>query len=229
MSTCPVCGAPTAALLCTACGYDGSADLGRYPTFLSLSPGTPAPAHWDLLRCPGCGSVRFGLSRSSGVPVCLVCRQPYPSGQFHHAAPSAARMLTAFAAGMGHWAAAFADGCAASAGDDRHGQCALSDWSSVTAVAVGDSHTAALRRDGTVIAAGNTVGGRCSVQNWSGITAIAAGAYHTIGLRADGTVLTAGFHHPDRQTVRQWSGITAIAAGDTHVAALRSDRTVVAA
>ena len=67
MSECPVCGGAMTAALCPVCGYDLSADYGRFPTFAPLPPSTAAPAHWQLLRCPTCGSLRFGLQRKDGL------------------------------------------------------------------------------------------------------------------------------------------------------------------
>nr|HML49730.1 chromosome condensation regulator [Clostridia bacterium] len=88
------------------------------------------------------------------------------------------------AAGRRHSVAIRSDGTAVAAGDNKLGQCNLSDWRDIVAIAAGNvhmasntgnSHTVGLKSDGTVVAAGWNAHGQCDVDSWRGIVAVAAG------------------------------------------------------
>ena len=121
-----------------------------------------------------------------------------------------------------------ADGTVVATGDNKYGQCEVSEWRDIVAVAVGERHTVCLHSDGTVVAAGRNVDGQCNVSDWTNIIAICAGEYHTVGLRSNGTVVATGYNEFCQCDVSAWRNIVAISAGEEHTLGLRSDGTVVA-
>ncbi len=48
-------------------------------------------------------------------------------------------------------------------GDNKYGQCNVSDWSDIVSIAVGSYHVIGLKSDGTVVAAGRDTEGQCSL------------------------------------------------------------------
>lgn len=138
------------------------------------------------------------------------------------------RDIVAIAAGDWHTAGLSADGTVIMAGNNRYGQCHVSQWHNIKSVAAGYLHTAGLRSDGTVVATGANKHHQCEVGDWRGIMAVAAGSYHTVGLKSDGTVVAAGSNQYGQCEVSNWREIVAIAAGCAHTLGLKADGSVVA-
>lgn len=95
-------------------------------------------------------------------------------------------------AGSEHTIGIKCDGSVAATGENRNGQCEVSDWHDIVAVSAGYLHTIGLMADGTVVSEGGNYNGQCDVRNWRDIVAISAGKYHTVGLKSDGTVVAVG-------------------------------------
>lgn len=73
------------------------------------------------------------------------------------------------AAGPRHTVGLKSDGTVTAAGDNKNGQCEVSNWRDIVAVAAGSYHTIGLKSDGTVTAAGGNEYGQCKVSGWRGI------------------------------------------------------------
>ena len=116
-----------------------------------------------------------------------------------------------------------ADGTVVAVGNNDHGQCNLSSWTSIVQVAASLYHTVGLKADGSVVATG---GG--DVSSWTGIIQVAAGDSHTVGLKADGTVVAVGNNSSGQCNVAGWTGIMQVAAGSGHTIGLKVDGSVVA-
>ena len=54
----------------------------------------------------------------------------------------------------------------AAVGDNREGQCNVSDWRDVVAIAYSGDRTVGLHADGTVVATGKNDSGQCNVSDW---------------------------------------------------------------
>lgn len=54
-------------------------------------------------------------------------------------------------------------------GDNKDGQCNISDWRDIVSVSAGNYHTVGLKSDGTVIVVGSNKYGQCDVSGWSDI------------------------------------------------------------
>lgn len=131
-------------------------------------------------------------------------------------------------AGGVHTVGLMVDGSVIAAGDNKRGQCNVSDWTDIVEVSAGFYHTVGLNADGTVVAVGNNDEGQCNVSDWTDVVAIAAGALHTIGLKTDGTVVAVGYNDNRQCNVSGWTDITSVSAGFDHTVGLKSDGTVVA-
>lgn len=127
------------------------------------------------------------------------------------------------ALGFYHTLGLKADGTVLACGDNRYGQCDVSQWSKVKAVAAGAYHSVALLEDGTVQAAGRGSEGQCDVESWTEIVQIAAADYATLGLRSDGTLLYTGYL--GTVDLSAWTGLTSICAGSYSFAAIKADGT----
>ena len=121
------------------------------------------------------------------------------------------------------------DGTVVAAGDNKDGQCDVSDWTDVVAVACGYGHTVGLKSDGTVVAAGYNKFGQCDVSDWTDVVAIACSGDHTVGLKSDGTVVAAGYNKDGQCNVSDWTDVVAVACSRSNTVGLKSDGTVVAA
>lgn len=140
---------------------------------------------------------------------------------------------SAVAAGFRHSVALKADGTVVATGENKYGQCDVSDWRDIVAVAVGNahtgnSHTVGLRSDGTVVAVGWNKYGQCDVQGWRNVVAVAAGSHHAVALKADGTVVAAGRNDHGQCNVDRWREVVAIAAGCAHTVAVTAGGTAFA-
>jgi alpha-tubulin suppressor-like RCC1 family protein len=122
----------------------------------------------------------------------------------------------AIATGPRHSVALKSDGTVMAVGDNKYGQCNVSDWRKIVSVAAGNvhmapntgnAHTIGLKSDGTVVAVGWNARGQCSVSGWRNIVAVAAGCTHTLGLKSDGTVVAVGDNEYGQCDVNDWRDI----------------------
>src|SRR5690606_2066830 len=120
------------------------------------------------------------------------------------------------AAGRRHTVALKTDGTVTAVGDNKYGQCNVSDWCNIVAVVAGNvhmarntgnAHTIGLKSDGTVTAVGWNRHDQCDVSDWRGIVAVAAGWCRTIGVKSDGTVVAVGENDYGQCDVSGWSSI----------------------
>jgi tetratricopeptide (TPR) repeat protein len=132
------------------------------------------------------------------------------------------------AAGYSHTVALKSDGTVLAVGDNKYGQCDVSNWTEITSLVAGSTHTIGLKSDGTVLAVGKNNNKQCEVTDWTNIVAVAAGLYHTVGLKSDGTVVAVGENGKGQCDVTDWTNIVAISAGSYYTIGLKSDGTVVA-
>ena len=96
------------------------------------------------------------------------------------------------AVGDHHTVGLRADGTVVTTGENRSGQCNVSEWSDIIAIAAGTDHTVGLKADGTVVATGMEKWGACNVSEWSDIVAITAYDFMTVGVKSDGTIVSTG-------------------------------------
>ena len=132
-----------------------------------------------------------------------------------------------FSAGRAHTVGLKSDGTVVAVGNNKFGQCNISNWYDIVAVVAGSDLTLGLKSDGTVLAVGNNYSGQCNISEWKNIAAIATGNSHTVGLKSDGTVLAVGRNDEGQCNVMSWKNIVAISAG-SHTVGLKSDGTVLA-
>lgn len=126
------------------------------------------------------------------------------------------------------------NGTVIATGDNRAGQCNVSDWKDIIAVTGDAFHSVGLKSDGTVVATTITEpnkkfdAGQCNVSSWKDIIDIAVGHAHTVGLKADGTVVAAGSNRAGQCNVNDWKDIIAISARGALTLGLKADGTVIA-
>ncbi|MDQ0495106.1 alpha-tubulin suppressor-like RCC1 family protein [Paenibacillus brasilensis] len=120
------------------------------------------------------------------------------------------------AAGRRHTVGLKTDGTVTAVGDNKYGQCNVSDWCHIVSVVAGNvhmatntgnAHTIGLKSDGTVTAVGWNRHDQCDVSDWHDIRAVAAGCAHTLGLKSDGTVVAVGDNDYGQCDVSGWSSI----------------------
>ncbi|MCR5577115.1 MAG: protein kinase [Oscillospiraceae bacterium] len=99
------------------------------------------------------------------------------------------------------------DGTVVASGENRHGECNVSDWTDIVAVAVGMGYTVGLKSDGTVVVAGRGSYGAHKVTDWTDIVSIAADTSNTVGLKSDGTVVAVGYAKDGACDVSDWTDI----------------------
>lgn len=138
------------------------------------------------------------------------------------------KRYVAIAGGMDHTAILYNDGTVKAIGNNKYGQCDVSDWTDIVQISTRGDFTVGLKSDGTVVAVGDNSYGQCDVQYWRDVVAISASAEHTVGLRADGTVVAAGDNGIGECNVDSWLGVKAISAGNSHTLGLKEDGTVYA-
>ena len=141
-----------------------------------------------------------------------------------------ASQMCRVAAGAYHSVGVSNSGSISKAGENDHGQCDLTNGSSILSLNAGYSFTVALRDDYTASAWGNNNVHQCDVSGWNSIVMVSAGGQHTLGLRADGTVVATGADSRGQCSgVADWDNIVAIAAGYDISVGLKLDGTVVTA
>jgi len=120
------------------------------------------------------------------------------------------------------------NGSVIATGNNKDGQCNVSDWHDIVAVSAGYVHTVGLKSDGSVVAVGNNWNGRCNVSDWKDIIAVSAGNFYTVGLKSDGSVVAVGDNEDGQCNVSDWEDIIAVAVGYNHTVGLKSDGSAVA-
>lgn len=115
------------------------------------------------------------------------------------------------------------DGTLEAYGDNKYGQCNVSNWRDMAAVSAGENHTVGLSKNGTVVAVGDNEYDQCSVSGWKDIVAISAGNQHTVGLKSDGTVVAVGRNRVGECDVYDLKEIVAISAGGNNTTVLKKD------
>lgn len=73
------------------------------------------------------------------------------------------------AAGRRHTVGLRSDGTVTAVGDNKFGQCKVSEWRDIVSVSAGCAHTLGLQSDGTMVAVGDNDYGQCDVREWSNI------------------------------------------------------------
>lgn len=119
------------------------------------------------------------------------------------------------------------DGTVVAVGNNRYGQCNLSDWDNIISVSLGYEHSVGLKSDGTVIAAGNNIRGQCNVSDWVDIISISTGDSYTIGLKSDGTVVAVGDNRKGQCNVLDWQNIVSVVASSESTMGVKADGTIV--
>ena len=110
----------------------------------------------------------------------------------------------AVSAGGAHTVGLKSDGTVVACGDNKCGQCNVSNWKDALAVAASLRYTVGLKSDGTVVACGENDDGQCDVSSWTDIVAVADGIICTVGLKSDGTVVTCGENEYGQCNVSGW-------------------------
>jgi alpha-tubulin suppressor-like RCC1 family protein len=168
--------------------------------------------------------IRLGI-RSDGTIVWDSSYYTYHYG-FSHDDISAWKDIKDISIGYngGHIVGLENDGTVVAAGDNKYGQCDVSDWTDFKAIYAKNGATLGLKNDGTVVAAGNDAYGELGVSQWTDMEEIYVGYNYTVGLRSDGIVATAGRGSP---AVSGWSGVVSLITNSHGVFGLKSDGRVV--
>lgn len=131
--------------------------------------------------------------------------------------------------GYRHIIALKEDGTVIATGDNRSGQCDVSEWKDIIAVAATESASIGLKSDGTVCAIG-----RCNynsnlneVSSWTDIVAICI-SDGIVGIKSDGTVVTT-YGIEDDKEIANWRNIVAIDTEWNHTIGLTIDGHVIGA
>lgn len=246
---CPVCEKEMDSWAC-GCGYDGSRDYEKFPTFGQIPEGIVSVSGQrdrrnNLVRCEGCGGHTFVINKKMGSLACSGCgralsaeelrpladalgmqktaRKPEPKPEMKPAAPKQTAPAQSEKLVM-------PGDLLNVLGKIRQKQAAepKADPRRIVAVSAGYNHTAVLYADGTAAAVGSNKYGECNLSFWNNLVAVAAGFGITTGLKKDGTVVQAG-GTAGRNAVSQWRDIVAVSEGVWHTVGLKKDGTVVAA
>lgn len=92
------------------------------------------------------------------------------------------------AAGSDHVVGLRADGTVIAAGENKFGQCDVSQWTDIVAISAGDRYTVGLKYDGTAVATGDNNNGQCNISGWIDLVAVSAGENHTVAVKSNGKV-----------------------------------------
>ena len=134
--------------------------------------------------------------------------------------------IIAISCGASHTAGLKRDGTVLAVGDNKQGQCNVSNWTNIVSIACGTSHTVGLKNDGTVLAVGDNKQGQCNVSNWTNIVSIACGNSHTVALKNDGTVLSVGDNEYGQCNTSEWHNITSIFSNGKLTAGIQNNRKI---
>lgn len=134
--------------------------------------------------------------------------------------------IVAVATGNRFIVGVLSDGLVISTGDNKYGQCNVSQWRNIVDITCGRNHTVGLRADGTVVATGKNDDFQCNVEHLRNVVSITAGQWYTAALHKDGTVSICG---PKEMqiAVKNWHSIVAISGSATHLVGVQSNGTCV--
>ncbi len=177
-------------------------------------------SNWRDIIAVAAGSYHTVGLRSNGTVVAVGWQPPCYTECW--------RDIVAIAAGNTHTVGLQSNGTVVAVGENKQGQCNVTNWQNIVAIAAAGNHTVGLRSDGTVVAVGENKCGQCNVSSWKNIVAIAAGYNHTVGILNDGSVIATGYNAYGQCNVDSWSNVVAVAAGQNHTVGLLSDGSVVA-
>ena len=217
MGNCPVCDKKCETLLCPECGFDGSGDYERFPTFARPARLPEAigrrKALWlegqkDLLLCEKCGGRRFTLSFSEKNFTCASCGASQPAGPvverlgFGQFPPEPAPMPVQGSASRPkpEWAEGLSDEAWLRLANTVE----LFEWPDFEAEVDAEIETA--------------VSAVPEKPKSSRICQITAGDYHTVVLYEDGTVAAVGnVWSGQRNNVEKWENMKTVAVGVRHI------------
>ena len=130
------------------------------------------------------------------------------------------------------------DGTVIATGNNKYGQCNVSNWRNIIAVSSSGTHTVGLKSDGTVVATGRnsrnvtvTRGlfrrqtyqtietGACNVANWHDIIAITTSPDATYGLMKNGTIVSTN----NCCLAKEWNDVISIKKDGAIIAHWRKD------
>ena len=112
------------------------------------------------------------------------------------------------------------DGTVVAAGDNRYGECEVSDWKDIAAITAESNACLGTKNDGTLIVAGDI--------DVSGIDDLApVPQYNGIYLRNNGTVYVKSFFINNRDEVSNWKDVVQLKTYLSDVCGLKADGTVV--
>ncbi len=131
--------------------------------------------------------------------------------------------IRAAACGYAHMILMTADGHALGVGDNRAGQCDVSDWEDIVMVAVGDRHSVGLRADGRLVAVGDNTSGQCRVDDLTDVTFVACLPETTLCVRSDGKVILRGGAKELESLLGGLPPVVCLYAHEYRVSALTSD------
>jgi len=143
--------------------------------------------------------------------------------------PTAGRSAVSVASSGRHTVILLSDGKAVAFGDNRYGQCEVSDWSDIVMISVGRYHTVGLTSSGKVVYTGRNNYGQISIGSVNNAAMISAGDFTTLVLRQDGTVTAYGRNTNGQCSVSSWTDVVYVSAGAVHSVGIKSDGSAVAA
>lgn len=134
------------------------------------------------------------------------------------------------AVGAAHVVILRQDGTVIAVGDNRCGQCNVSDWKDIISIAASGYLTVGLKKDGTVIYAGATYGNVDLSQSsvWKDIISVYASNNCIFAIKNNGKPFSVGVNNHGQCDTLPWNQISKIAGGYNHTIGLRKDGTVVA-
>ena len=246
MFLCPVCKKKNDSMLCK-CGFDGSRDYLRFPTFARIDTGAAplrspqiAAAKTEeadiLLKCPNCAGTGFVYNLEKQCYSCMTCGTYLSHERFGKLIRAEKQTLQLqpprvrqIACGWNHISVLYSNGRVLTVEDEDYGICETREWSNIEKLAAGYHVTLGIQSGGKAFAAGENSDGQCDVQDWDHIEAVAAGRFHSLGIRGNGSVAIAGELPINNDPVEAWRGIQNASAGVTRTLGLKWDRRVVSA
>lgn len=110
------------------------------------------------------------------------------------------------------------DGTVVATGNNKNGECNVSEWNNIVSVSTSVKHTVGLKSNGTVVATGNNTNNQCNVEEWKDIIKVIATIDGTVGLKENGTIVTTGKFND----VPDWENIIDIEASGSLIYGLTS-------